>query len=967
MSFRAFRHHHQGEQVNLTARLATIFRASGGSQGDASAAAATPCASHPAKGSGARSPALTRIRLAIALTATLAALLLACCAQALATTGHGFAGSFGGPGAGAGQFLFPPSGVGIGLAGEVFVADSGDVRIQRFDATGTFQSVISLEGFESSPGAIAVDSAPAGGVYISTFAGFSGPVIAKYSAAGLLEYTLDASASETSINFPAAVAVDPANGTVYATATSSSTGAPVIDSFSQGAGAFIASFGGESGSPDGGFACPTGLAVDPTHHVYVLDPCKGRVDRYSSAGAYEATIDNGGRGVPQAVATDPKTGEVYVAEAGPSGLQITNFSAGGSSVIYTIPASNVSALSGLAVGPDSTVYALDSANSVVDRFTAFVGPTVTTAAASEVETTSATLNGTIDPGGIASEYHYEYGLDTSYGSSTESIDAGSGSGAIQAPGPVAGLIPNTTYHYRIVGTNASGAIVGEDQTLTTVAAPPTLDGSPAFVTTITPTGARVHATVNPEHSLTSFRIEYGTSTAYGSNAPEPNAEVGEQSSDQAVATNLTGLQPDTLYHFRLSAENGVEGPQTGADGTFFTAPAAAASASEVTTGKATLTGTINPHGVASTYHFNYGPGTSYGASTPEQSGGSGNGDQIVSEHISGLSPGRTYHVQVVATSDGISRSGADGTFTTPPAPGASASDPIAVTTSSATLQGAADTHGLTGSYHFEVSAVEGAFATSTAEQPLPAATGSQPVSAPVGGLPSGQGLRVRLIVSSNEASEASEAVSFATASLPPQGFPAPPSPGSLYGCAAPKLNPVNAKVKPGSTITLSGSDLGLTGSVLLGEDSLIASSWSTTAFTIEVPADATGTLGLTINCGVASNTIAVATSNAAAINTVAFAITKRSVKGSTATLTVTVPGPGTLQASGPLIKSASSKIAKAGTKAIQVKLSKAGTKALAKAKKRTLAVKVRLTFTPTGGAASSQSATVTFKRKGAHR
>ena len=690
------------------------------------------------------------------------------------------------------------------------------------------------------------------------------------------------------------------------------------------------------------------------------------MDKYSSAGAYEATVDNGSRGAPQAVATDPKTGEVYVAEAGPSGVQITNFSAGGASVTDTFAAASVSGLSGLAVGPDGTVYAADRANSVIDRFTAFEGPTVTTKAANEVERTSATFNDTIDPGGKATEYHYEYGLDTSYGSSTESIDAGSGSGAEEAPGPVTGLVPNTTYHYRIVGTNASGSIVGEDQTLTTEAAPPTVDGSPTFVSSITPTGARAHATVNPQHSFTTFRIEYGTTTAYGSSAPEGGAEVGEQSSDQPVATTLTGLQPGTLYHFRVSAENGAEGPQTGADATFFTAPAAPASASEVTTKKATLTGTINPHGTASTYHFNYGPSTAYGASTPELSGGSGSGDQIVTEHISGLSPSTTYHVQVIATSNGISRSGADGTFTTPPAPGAGVSDPIAVTTNSATLQGAADTNGLTGSYHFEVSATEGSFATSTAEQPLSAATGAQPVSAPVGGLPPGQSLRVRLIVSSNEASEASDPVSFATASPPPQGFPAPPTPSSLYGCTAPKLNPVNAKVKPGSTITLSGSDLGLAGSVLLGEDALLATNWSASGFTIEVPADASGTLGLTVNCGHASNTIAVATS-VAHLPSNAFTLGKASVKGSSATLTLSLPGLGRLQASGALIKGASSNIAQAGAQSIQVKLSKAGAKALAKAKKRTLAVKVRLTFTPTGGAASSQSATVTFKRKGAHR
>ncbi len=895
----------------------------------------------------------------LAITTTALTLLLALCATpALATTGHTFAGSFGGPGGENGQFSPAPLGIGVGLSGEVFVADA---RIQSFNAEGVFASAFALNGsFEGGVSAIAVDSSGAGAVYVATGANGGIPSVAKYSA-GALAYTLDAG-STTAIDPGARVAVDPANGTVYATAFNTETFAQEIDSFDQSTGALIASFNGESGSPDGAFICPTGLAVDPTHHVYVLDPCKGngRVDKYSSAGTWEATVDDGSRGAPQALSSDPKTGEVYVAESGPSGLQVTNFSAGGASVIYTFPAANVASLTGLAVGPDGTVYAADSTNSVVDRFTLVVGPTVTTAAASEVQRTAATFNGTINPEGKASKYHYDYGLDNTYGSSTADIDAGSGSIAAQAPGPVAGLTPNTTYHYRIVGTNASGPILGEDQTLTTEAAPPTVDGSPAFVSAITPTGASVHGTVNPQHSLTSFRIEYGTSTAYGSSAPEGGVEVGEQSSDQAVATTLTGLEPDTLYHFRVSAEDGVEGPQTGADATFITAPAAPASAGEVTTRQATLRGIIDPHGAPTIYHFNYGPSTAYGASTPEVDGGSGNGEQAVSEHISGLSPSTTYHVQVIATTNGVTRSGADGAFTTAPAPAATISDPTAVTTSSATLQGTVDTNGLAGSYHFEVSATEGSFATSTAEQPLPAATGARHVSAPVDGLPPGQNLRVRLIVTSDEVSDVSGAASFATAPPPREGFSAPPPPSSIYGCNAPHLDPYNAKARPGSSIAITGSDLGLEGAVLLGDDALIATNWSTNGFTIEVPADAAGTLGLTVNCGVASNTIAIAT---AAPPSNAFHIGKAVVKGTAATVSVTLPGPGTLHATSARSKAATVTITKAGTRTVQLKLSGAGVKALSKAKRRTLAVKVQLRFTPLDGQPATQTATLTFKRK----
>lgn len=955
--------------MTLTARLATILRVSGASRSSATHAAVKPAAALTSKSIGARLATLSCSGLPLVLIAVLAVFVFAISSQALATEGHAFAGSFGGPGAADGQFNGGPAGVGVGLAGDVYTSeqDSGSdgaqhPRAQRFNGAGVFQLTFPAEAL-NEPSGVAVDSAPTGGVYVTAVnPGTGAPEVAKYSAAGVFEYFLNEAGSETTITRTGALAIDPSNGTVYTIAMNVNSGASVIDSFDQKTGAFIASFTGETGSPDGGFPCPSGLAVDALHNVYVLDQCKVRVDRYSSTGVYESTVDDGSRGAPQAVATNPETAEVYVAESGVSGLQVTNFTAAGTSAITTFPATNDQGLSGLAVAPDGTVYTGDRTSAVVDRFTSFAGPTVTSAAASEIQTTAATLNGAIDPEGVASKYHYEYGLEPTYGSSTEPVDAGSGSTANPAPAAITSLIPNTAYHYRIVGSNASGSILGPDEAFTTVAAPPHVDGSPAFVSAITPTGAGIHATVDPEHSPTTFRIEYGTTTAYGSTAPEVGGEVGEQSVDTPVSATLTGLEPGTLYHFRLSAENGVEGSQTGADGTFTTAPAAPATGAELTTRKATLTGTIDPHGAATTYHFNYGPGGSYGASTPEMNAGSGNGEELVTEHIAGLSSGTTYHVQVVATTNGVTRSGADGTFTTPPAPTPAVSDPTAVTTGSATLEGIADTHGFAGSYHFEVSALAGSFTASSEEQPLPATTGAQPVSVPIAGLPPGQTLQVRLVVTSDEATSYSGERSFATAPLPAESFPPLPSAGSLYGCIAPRLDAYNPRPKPGTTINITGFDLGLGGNVLLGEETLSPTNWTPTGFTVEVPADAAGTLGLTVNCGVASNTVVIAVDHQVSN---AFTARKASVKGTTATLSLTLPGPGRLQAGGGRTRVTTTTVA-SGTHTIQVKLSSSGVRALAKSKRRTLTVRVQFRFTPTGGQPSTRTVTLTFKRKSGH-
>ena len=69
-----------------------------------------------------------------------------------------------------------------------------------------------------------------------------------------------------------------------------------------------------------------------------------------------------------------------MAEAGPVGLQVTHFSAGGAAVIYTFDASNVGGARAMAASATGTVYTSDGVRAVVERFVRFDGPTVTTGA-----------------------------------------------------------------------------------------------------------------------------------------------------------------------------------------------------------------------------------------------------------------------------------------------------------------------------------------------------------------------------------------------------------------------------------------------------------------------------------------------------------------------------------------------------------------------------------------------------------
>jgi hypothetical protein len=99
-------------------------------------------------------------------------------------------------------------------------------------------------------------------------------------------------------------------------------------------------------------------------------------------------------------------------------------------------------------------------------------PTVSSGGATAIASTSATLNGSVNPQGQATTYRFEYGTTTGYGSATsnQTLSASdSTSHAVSAD--VSGLAPGASYHYRLVATNASGTTAGDDRTFTPAASP----------------------------------------------------------------------------------------------------------------------------------------------------------------------------------------------------------------------------------------------------------------------------------------------------------------------------------------------------------------------------------------------------------------------------------------------------------------------------------------------------------------
>jgi phosphodiesterase/alkaline phosphatase D-like protein len=316
---------------------------------------------------------------------------------------------------------------------------------------------------------------------------------------------------------------------------------------------------------------------------------------------------------------------------------------------YRLVATNAS---GTSAGADQTFRADPSA-------------VVTTEDATSVGARSATLNGSINAFGRGTDYYFEYGTSTKYGSRTSKRAAGAPSQATRYSRDVTGLKRGRTYHFRLVAVNGAGTVRGEDRTFTTLSGPTVVTG-PA--TAVGATAATVSGTVNPNGRSTSYYVEYGRSTSYGSRTSSRG--IGSGTNDVGVTAGLGGLAPGVVYHYRLVAANG-DGTTRGNDLTLATSGLPTARTGPVLRvglTSAVLTGVVNPSGVASTAYFEYGRTLGYGRRTPVVGLGAGSGNKRVQAQLRGLRPGVRYLFRVVVSSSAGTTVSNAASFGTPPVP-----------------------------------------------------------------------------------------------------------------------------------------------------------------------------------------------------------------------------------------------------------------------------------------------------------
>ncbi len=177
--------------------------------------------------------------------------------------------------------------------------------------------------------------------------------------------------------------------------------------------------------------------------------------------------------------------------------------------------------------------------------------------------------------------------------------------------------------------------------------------------------------------------------------------------------------------------------------------ASTGAASAVTFDTATLGGTVNPNGTATSSFFQYGKTTAYGLQTTTVSAGAGAANVVAAAAVSGLAPSTTYHFRLVAASTAGTVDGVDGTFTTPvtPPPRPATGGARTVTSNSAVVTGTVNPEGVPTTYEFQYGKTA-AYGLHTPAVSADSGTATLAVSAALGGLSATTTYHYRLVATS---------------------------------------------------------------------------------------------------------------------------------------------------------------------------------------------------------------------------
>ncbi len=268
------------------------------------------------------------------------------------------------------------------------------------------------------------------------------------------------------------------------------------------------------------------------------------------------------------------------------------------------------------------------------------GPQISNVQATNVTDDSATITWTTDQPATS---QVEYGLTTAYGN----LSPLHGTLVTSHSVMLEGLDSNTLYHYRVISTNGNGSATSNDFTFNTSGPPQISNVHADNIDTDTAT-----ITWTTDAPATS-QVRYGLTAGYGNETPQDPTMV------TAHSVTLTGLDPDTLYHYQAVSGNAY-GTAESSDYTLRTAGPPDISGVQATNIGATAATIVWDTDVPADSQVEYGLTTGYGSTTPLD-------PTPTTTHgvpLSGLDPETLYHYRVRSANGAGATYSTDHTFST---------------------------------------------------------------------------------------------------------------------------------------------------------------------------------------------------------------------------------------------------------------------------------------------------------------
>ena len=275
-------------------------------------------------------------------------------------------------------------------------------------------------------------------------------------------------------------------------------------------------------------------------------------------------------------------------------------------------------------------------------------PYVITLPATAITLSASILNGTVNPHGIPTNYHFEWGTSISYGNSTTIASAGTGTMTVSVDAGITGLTAGTLYHFRLVAENSDGATLGNDMSFT--AGAPVVYTTPAFG--ISNVSVLSGGNVTQEGGSPVF--ERGVCWSLNANPSVADNHTNDGSGPGIFVSSVTGLSSNTTYHIRAYATNS-NFTAYGDDLLFntqsliFIPSVGTAVVTSVTTTTATSGGNVTYDGNTTITGRGVCWNTSPNPTLSNNHTNDGTGTGVFVSNLTNLTPGTRYYVRAYVT------------------------------------------------------------------------------------------------------------------------------------------------------------------------------------------------------------------------------------------------------------------------------------------------------------------------------